>query len=112
MRSLYTLYGIAIDNSSILQDKERGICNLMNNIRMGGLITRKEYEKLITHFKANNPKHSSKFASFSLHKTFYCSVWWWSLTEEGNKQRVLFLKTLQQSVKPWYKKLSDKIWWI
>jgi len=107
MRSLYTLYGILIENES-KRDLSNGICRLIFTSYCDSLISYQEKFKLSEHFRNQKPNENKKWQYFTLSEYYTGSTWWWKCNKGGKEQRLLFLKTLQQDVKPWWK----KVWWV
>jgi len=88
-RSLKELYQIVLDNFQF----NYGICNNIVRCYMDDKISLKENTKLSLDLQQRRPSFFSKFYwNKSYHKLG--NAFWWPINNEGNEQRIKFLKHL------------------
>lgn len=95
-RNLKVIYQIVLNNFDTKNAEDAfifGICNIIRYLYNRRLISIREYNMVMAHFKAHKPTIFSKFwwhRSYRRRK----SAFWWNSSKAGDGQRKKFLQHL------------------
>jgi len=76
-----------------------GICYNMYQLYLDNIIPFEGYEGLLDDLWKRKPTNRNRYKKFANHKSFTNEEWFWELSDSGNKQRILFLKTIIKELK-------------